>query len=83
MLEKEDVDGGCWRARDVEEEGGAKIGMPMVDDDDDGGALLTIQGELEGAVNAPRNPAVRPLQPPLAPTPPKTNISLARSTHAP
>ncbi len=53
------------------------------DRDANGSALLTIQGELEGTVNAPRNLAIRLLQPLLVPTPPKTNIGLARSTHAP
>ena len=44
MLEKEDVDRGCWRVGYVEEEGGIKIGTPTDDDDDDSYVLLGIAG---------------------------------------
>ncbi|SJL11785.1 uncharacterized protein ARMOST_15194 [Armillaria ostoyae] len=69
MLEKEDVDRGCWRAGDVEEEGGIKIGTPTANDDDDihnyGRTTITA-----AATAYPTDIQHRP--PPLHPVTPRT-----------
>ncbi len=76
ILEKESLEGTGWRAGDIEEDGGTRIGTPAVHDDDDRHTPLGFDGRLEGATNVLRTMILRPLPRPPPPASPNINISV-------
>ncbi len=76
ILGKESVEGRCKQAGNTEEEGGRKIRMPMAHDNDDGDALLGVEGGLRDAMNAPKIMDLGPFPHPLLPALPKINIGI-------
>ncbi len=75
-LGMESVEGRRKQMGDIEEEGGRKIGMPMAHDDNNGDALLCVEGGLGDAMNAPKIIDLGPFPHPPLPASPNINIGI-------
>ncbi len=70
-------------ARDVEEDGGRKVGTPMTHDCGDCHALLVVDRGAKGTTNAPGIVPVRPFPRPLLPALPNINVGVPHTMEPP